>query len=463
MNFIFSKTLQVKFLILKQTFKILKLNIKKTFFNPMIINMVIIGSVSLVSSIIGFFKEVLIGSTYGLSEFLDTFTLAILIPSFIQNVFIGAVKNIFIPNYIAEEKSTKKIQEFQLLVLGIITLIIIVFFLIIFFFNSYLIQTLFKNHTESYYNLIKLQLYIILPSLFFWGYSGFLGSLLEISKKFLFVSISPIFVSVVTIFNIYFLKDVLGDKVLAVSILIGSILNFLYLLMGSYYYKVIKIKKIVRFSFNKNMNMMLNQIPAKTISGLLTGINPLVDQMFAVQLVTGSIIALSYGNRIPQFGVSIAVVSIGTVLLPHFSSLINEDIQKAYKELFKILKVVFISSLVISLFLVFFSDNIIYYTFEHGEFDKNDTKIVGSLQQIYFLQVPFFICTIILVKFLTSINKNNFMALVSFLNLIINLLLNYIFVEKYEVYGLALSTTCVIIISSMVYFIYTRKHYKLIK
>lgn len=429
----------------------------------MLINIMIVGSVSLVSSIVGFFKEILVGSTYGLSEFLDTFALAVLIPSFIQNVFVGAVKNIFIPNYISETSSTKQIQEFQLLVVGIITFIIFIFLLLVFFFNNYLIKVLFNNHTDSYYNLIKLQLYIILPSLFFWGYSGFLSALLEISNKFLFTSISAIFVPIVTIFNILFLKDILGDKVLAISILIGSFMSFTYLLIGAYYYKLIKIKKIFLFSLNTNMNKMLAQMPAKTVSGLLTGINPFVDQIFAVQLVIGSITALNYGNRIPQFAVSIAVISIGTVLLPHFSKSITKNLKEAYKELFKILGGVFFISLLVVLVLAYFSDSIIYYTFERGKFSSNDTLIVGKLQKIYFLQVPFFICTIILVKFLTSINKNNFMALISFINLIINLLLNYIFIKPYGVYGLALSTACVIIISGIVYFIYTYNNYKLVK
>lgn len=428
--------------------------------NPMIINMIIVGVVTFGVSIIGFIKELLVSSKFGLSEFLDTFALAILIPSFIQNVFIGAIKNIFIPNYIAEKKTTKKLDEFQLLVLAIISLIVIFSLAVVILFDNIFIKILYPNHSKEYYSLITSQLHLVLPCLFFWGVNGFLSALLEISNKFFYSSVAPIFISIVTIINITLYKEYLGNKVLAISMLIGCILSFIYLIIGSYYYKTIKIKKIKLFRLNNNMKLMLKQIPAKTTSGLLTGINPFVDQIFAAQLIIGSISALNYGNKLPSFGITILMVAIGNVLLPHFSTLVVTDLRKAYKELFKILKYIFLGTLIIILILVIFSPEIVHLIFERGHFTKKDTLVVSNVQRIIFLQVPFFVCTLILVKFLTSINKNGFMAWVSLVNLIINLLMNYLLIDIYKVYGLALSTTIVLVTSSFIYLFFTIKEYR---
>lgn len=436
------------------------MKLKRILKNPLLVNLLTVGLITIIVKITGFYKELVIGSTFGLSEFLDTFALAILIPSFIENVFVGALSNIFIPNYIIEEKTSKQTSSFQSLIVVIITSIALFFTITILLFNNFLLETMYPNHSPSYYSSINIQLYILLPCLFFWGYSSFMSALLEIKGKFLQISISPLSTSIATLIAILCFKDVLGNKVIAVGVLSGAIIEFLYLFIMALRYKAIKFSKII---LNNNMVLMLKQLPPKVVSGLLTGVNPFVDQIFAAQLVAGSVIALSYGNKIPAFGVSIVMVALGKVLLPHFSKLVIQDIKKAFTELFKILKWLFLVAIVITVVLIYFSHNIIELLFERKEFTAEDTFIVATLQQILLIHVPFYIITRVLVKFLTSINKNAFMAWVSFVNLIVNLVMNYILIKIMGVYGLALSTTIVLIVSSSIYFWFTYKEYKAIK
>lgn len=220
--------------------------------------------------------------------------------------------------------------------------------------------------------------------------------------------------------------------------------------------------KLGKLQLNNNMVVMLRQLPAKITSGLLTGINPIVDQFFAAQLVAGSVVALSYGEKIPAFGVAIAMTALGNVLLPHFSKLVSEDLKKAYSELFKILKIAFLASAVFAGVIALFSEEIIRFLFERKSFTSKDTEVVSQIQQLLLLHIPFFIVTRILVKFLTSINKNTFMAWVSFLSVLTNLLMNYLLIDSLKVYGLALSTSIVLIINSGIFLWFTHKQSKLI-
>ena len=427
------------------------------FKNPLLLNLVIVGFVTLAVKLLGLIKESFVGSTFGLSEFLDTYALAILIPAFIQNVFVGAIKNIFIPNYIIEKKSTKQYGSFQSLTCILILGINCFFGLLILFFNSYLLEVLFPNHDSEFYSLISKQLTVLLPCLFFWGLNGFFSALLEIENKFFFTSITPIYISICTLIAVFFFKDFFEDYVLAVGMLIGSFFSFVHLLLGALYFKLIILKKI---ELNNNMKIMMSQIPAKTISGLLTGINPIVDQFFAAQLVAGSVIAISYGEKIPAFGISIVMIALGNVLLPHFSELVTNDIKKAYLELFKILKIAFITSLLFAGVMIFFSEDIIRILFQRNSFNMEDTQIVSTIQQLLLIHVPFFIITRILVKFLTSINKNNFMALISLVSVITNLIMNYLLIDTLKVYGLALSTSIVLTLNSFIFLWYTLKQFK---
>lgn len=425
--------------------------------NPIIKNMLMVGGVTIVLKLIGFYKETLVASMFGLSELLDTYYIAILIPSFIQSVFIASLKNLFIPNYITELSTTKDKGSFQSFTLLTITGIVIVFTISAVIFTEIFLETIFPGHDIPYYSLIRKQVYYVLPCLLIWGFTGFMNGLQEINNNYFASTISQIFLPVVTILCLVFFKDDFGDLVLVCGMLLGSISSFIFALSLSLYKNLIALAPI---KMNDNMRIMIKQYPAKTTSGLLTGINPFVDQFFAAQLVVGSIAAMNYGIKIPAFVVGILILAIGNVLLPHFSRLINEDINKAYDQLFKVLKLIFAGSLIVSIIAIIFSDQIVSLLFERNAFTQDDTIVVSNIQKYALIYVPFYLCTLVCVKFLTAINKNAFMAWVSFWNLILNLILNMILVEKYGVYGLVISTTMVYIICSFFYVGFSYRLYK---
>lgn len=425
--------------------------------NEVIRNIVIVAGLSLFIKVVAFGKESLVASYFGLSLLLDTYFIAILIPSFIQNVFIGALKNLFIPNYITELRTTNQKGSFQTIIFLAITALVVGLGLFCIVFVEFFLEMVFPNHDGEYYNLVRLQFYCVLPTLFFWGYSGFLSGLLEIQKKYFVATLSDIILPITTIVIILLYKNTFPETVLAIGLSVGSFLGFLYLFYAAMYNKVLELGKPI---INSNIRIMFRQYLPKTTSGLLTGINPFVDQFFAAQLVVGSIAAMNYGIKIPSFFLSILILAIGNVLLPYFSELITENIKKAFLQLFKTLKVVLIGSIMITIIVILFSDDIIRILFERNEFSTNDTYVVSNIQKLVLISLPFNLATLICVKFLTAFNKNAFMAWVSFFNLFLNLILNFILVNALKVYGLVLATTIVYFITFFIYIVYTYSLFK---
>lgn len=426
--------------------------------NPLVKSMLVVGLISVLIKATGFYKETVVAASFGLSELLDTFLIAVLIPAFVQNVFINSLSNLFVPNYITELKTTNHKKAFQSVSFLIVTALAVALTIVCYIFSEYFLTIVFPNHTDNYYHLIRVQFYLILPCLLFWGYSSLLSSLLEVRSKFLYSTFSPIFVTITTILCLLFFKQELKEVVLAVGMLSGSIIAFFYLLILCIYHKEISFGTPM---VNQNIRNMIGQFPPKLASGFLTGSNSFVDQFFAAQLVAGSIAALNYGAKIPAFTVGMLILPLGRVLLPHFARSINDDLDKAYKQLFKILKCVFFGSLALALVGIFFSSDIVRILFQRKAFTADDTYIVANLQKIGMIYIPFYLSTLISVKFLTAINKNKFMAWTSFWNLGVNLMFNYIFMKLFGVYGLALSTTLMYILSSVIYVGYTYKQYKL--
>ncbi|MBN4047025.1 polysaccharide biosynthesis C-terminal domain-containing protein [bacterium AH-315-P13] len=422
--------------------------------NATLINIIIVGIITVLIKGIAFFKEIVIADNFGLSELLDTFYIAILIPGFISNVFMGAYTSIFIPNYIIELKTKNNIRSFQSASFIITALITIIFVIVAILFTDIYIETFFDGHTEAYYDLVKLQFYYLVPCIILWGFTSLLNGLLTIYKDFTYSSLGGMFIPLSIIFCLFFLKEDLGVRVLAVGTLAGSVISFVFALGFTLKKKIIRIGKPDFYS--ANIRQMLKQFPAKISSGLLIGINPIVDQYFAAQLVIGSIAALNYGTKIPAFMIGIGALALGNVLLPYFSNFAAENKDIVFKKLMKILKYIIISSVFFVIAFVILSKPIVTLIFERNAFTSADTIIVSKIQQMYLLQIPFYISSIVMVKFLTSINRNNFMVFSSFLSLVLNIVFNYILIKTMGVYGLALATSLVYFISFITLYIYIR-------
>lgn len=418
-------------------------------------NILLVGGLTVLVKLIAFYKETVVAAAFGLSELLDTFFIAMLIPSFISNVFINAFGTVFIPNYVKASKSDSDLKTFQttgfLITLGISTFFTIIAILL----TDTFIESFFSGHTTAYYALIKIQFYYIVPCIFIWGLNSLLTGLLHISGEFKVPTFTGVITPICFLVCITFFKEQLGDRVLAVSILSGSLLEFLVVLLISYHKKIIKLSQ-PNFK-SPDIKIMLKQIPAKVSSGFLTGLIPVTDQFFAAKLVIGSIASLNYGLKIPAFLTSILIISMGKVLLPHFSKLVLENKTLAFEKLFFAIKRLFIVTSIAAICIILISPWLIEFLFERGEFTDKNTEIVSVIQIIFLVYAPFTVCGMVIVNFLTSINENNFMARVSLMAVVLNLVLDYIFMKYYGVYGIALCTTTVFIVRAIILYRYTLK------
>lgn len=428
--------------------------LKKLFNNRIFQSIATVGVISLGIKLLAFYKETLIASTYGLSLTLDTFLIAILLPGFIKNVFIGSLNNIFVPNYITEKTNGGNLGSFQAVMFLMVTGIALFFILLVYLSTDVFIDIVFPNKSPEYYSLVRQQIYIVIPSLIFMGLNNVMVGLIEIKGKFFIANIAGVFFILTTILFLFFAKVQLGNLVLAWAFLIGTILTFIYLLIQGKRLRVIFLSKPL---LNEGANTMIKQIPHKLTAAFFSMGNNFVDKYFAAQLAIGAIGAINYGMKIPNFALAIIMLSVGKVLLPHFSKLVNTDLNKAYEQLLKIIKGSFFIAIIICIILYIYTPEIIAFALERNEFTPDDTIVVSKIQRILLIYIPFAFSGRIISKFLTTINENKFMAKISFVSFLLNIILNIILINKYGIYGLAIGTTIVMILRTLTYFIFTIK------
>jgi len=337
-----------------------------------------------------------------------------------------------------------------------ITIGLVLLVISLFSFQPFL-TAIFPGHNQSYYQLITEQFYFLIACIPFWAASSLLSGILNIENEFKFSTLSSIFIPVITIINIYFFVDVFNEMVLAVSTLLGAVVSFIYLVIVNLHKKLLYIGK-PNFR-DSNFLLMLREVPYKMSSSLFTNLIPTVDRYFAAKLVVGSIAAISFGQKIPAFVLGFSMVGLGTVLLPYFSKLVDVNLEKAYIQLFKILRYLFLGSLAVVVTLIIFSPEIVQLLFERNEFDSEDTEVVARIQQILLAYVPFYLCGNVLVKFLTSINKNKFMAQMSAINFIANVFLDYFLFQEFGVYGIVMATAIIYSINPVIYYVYAKRQF----
>ncbi len=427
----------------------IKILLKKYIPNRDISNLILVGSVILFVKLVAFYKEICIGNTLGLSLILDTFFIAVLIPGFINNVFASSFQNVFIPNYINLIHSKSNVSSFQSTCFILSVILALFLSIIAYFFTDLFLQNIFPNKLMSYYFLIREQFYILLPCILIWSISSILLGLLQAHEFFIISFAYPIITSI-SILTCLLFFDILGIKTLAFGVLIGSILELIFLTFIG-----IK-KKLIRFSmpnFNDDsIKILLKQFPIKTASSLITGSTGFVTQYFAANLVIGSIAAINYGTKIPSLINMIITTAVGSISLTYFSKLILIDKGQAYKNLNRILIYLFVFTTVLSVVIYFYSHNIIEILFQRKKFTSVDTTRVTSIQQILILYSPFYCCSILLISFLTSMNKNKFMFYASIINLFINLLLSKYLILLMDIKGLALANFIMYFVNFLVLF-----------
>jgi len=287
-----------------------------------------------------------------------------------------------------------------------------------------------------------------------WTFSSLLSGLLEIRKKFIVSAVYPIITSIVFISFLFFFEPTIG--LLIQAFVIGSFFELVLLLL----FQPIKFNlKDIKLNDPDSIILYKQFIP-KLLAGLIIGFNPIVDQVFTSELANGAISTLNYGNKLPAFAITILTLGVGNVILPYFARLKGISNGQVIKKLNKILISLFIVGLICTLCLIVFGKDLIIIIFQNGNFTNQDSENVFLVLFMFSFQIPFYLLSITLVRFLTAFNLNLFTIISSSFMVIVNVICNYLFIETYGVSGIALSTSIVVLFGFFIQYVYILNKFK---
>jgi len=283
-----------------------------------------VSSMTLISRILGFVRDVVIARTFGAGLATDAFFVAFRIPNLLRRLFAeGAFSQAFVP-ILAEYRNRRGEAETRLLVdhvtaalalaLFVVTLIgVIAAPLLI-----YVSAPGFSASPEKFALTVDL-LRITFPYILFISLVALAGGILNTYGRFSAPAFTPVLLNLSFIGFALFGAPHFDPPVtaLAWAVFCGGVLQLAFQLPF-----LMRIRMLPRVRLNlrhEGVSRVARQMVPALFGVSVAQISLLINTIFASFLVTGSVSWLYYADRLMEFPTGLLGVALGTVLLPSLS------------------------------------------------------------------------------------------------------------------------------------------------
>lgn len=423
--------------------------IKKLFtgqINSITIAAFLIAMSSLVSRLLGVFRDRILAGQFGASETLDMYYAAFRIPDFLYNLIVlGALSAGFVPiltqiikDYKCKDPSgTNKdawgLSNNILNIMGFLMLALSGLGIIFAVPLTKLITPGFSLADQiTTANLTR----IMFLSPFFLGISCIFGGILQSFKRFFVYSLSPIFYNVGIIIGALFFIKFWGIYGLALGVALGAFLHMLIQIPT-----VLKLGYRYHLSFNlKDPNTL--KIGIMTVPRILSlaavQINLLVITIIASTLPGGSISILNLASNLESFPVGIFGLSFAVAAFPVFSAFAF-DKKKLIENFSSVFRQILFFVIPSTVLLLTLRAQIIRVILGSGKFDWNDTVL--TINTLGFLSLSLFAqaTIVLLVRVFYARHNSATPFYIGIFCVITNIILALNFKDSLGVAGLALA------------------------
>jgi putative peptidoglycan lipid II flippase len=408
--------------------------------------MIVAGGTAFVK-VIAVVKELVVAAQFGTADELDAFLIALIIPSVIINIIADSFNAALIPTYIKvrEQEGKSAAQElFSGATIWSVGLLLATTFFLLLAAPIYL-PLITGGFSAEKVALTDRLLWMISPMILLTGINTVWGAILNAGERFALVALAPIATPAITMILLLTIKD-WGIFNLSIGMVVGQLLEMV--IVGKTLQKQ-GISLVPKWhGFDDNLKQVAGQYAPMIAGAFLMCSSGLVDRSMAAMLPSGSIAALGYGERVISLPITIATTALSTAVIPYFSQMVALDDWKGIRRsLNYYMGLIFAVTIPVAGIIILFSEQIVRLLLQRGSFTAENTQTVALIQACFALQIPFYIASVLAVRLNSAMRNNKVMMWGSAGNLIVNVGLNYLFMNWFGVAGIALSTSCVYIFS----------------
>ena len=421
--------------------------------------MLTVGAHTALVKLVGALKVVFTARAFGMSDGLDAYLIAFVLPSFVCDTLAGSVQSALVPTFIEireREGRAASIRLYQT-VLGASAAVLALAAIITGISAPVIFRLLASSFDAPKLALTQSLFWIMLPIVPLSAFGMTWRAILNVEGHFAIPAMIPAVTPIAALIFLLVFGRTWGVYSLAAGTLVGGTLEAILL----------SISMLARgfpiLPIWQGRTAALRQVTsqyAPVVTGiLLLGGAPLIDRAIAGMLMSGSVAALSYGTRLSTVLIAIGPTAVATAILPHFSKLtVTADWPHIRRSLRSYAIVILAVSLPVIAILIFFSEPIVRLFFQRGEFTDFATSVVATIQRFSLIQIPIAMVMALSLRLVSSLKANHLLLRVAALYAVLNLALDLILTRTMGVAGIALSTAIVQLASLIYLFHLMRTH-----
>ncbi len=403
---------------------------------------ILIIALTILSKIIGFVRDALIGSSFGTGTESDAYFMGITITTTIFLSLGSGIATTIIPISMKLQKDDS--QEKNRAYSGIINWVLLisaVITVLCFMFTPELLEVFAKSFSGDKLQLTGLLTKIMIPTVFFICLAYLFVGILQAHEQYMLPAIISFPYNIIAIVFLFIGVKQYGIVGLSVITTIGWLLQMLM--------QVPRVWKVTGFSYsaglfyeNKYVKDFLVGIITISLISATQQLAFLSDNAIATYFGEGKVSALYYSNMLFLAIVTTAVYGITAVMFPKFNKkFVDLDKTAFYKSIDSVIQGILLFMVPVSAGLAIVSKNAISIILMRGEFDIKAVEVTAVLLAGYASYMVAFGIWDVLNKAYYTMGNKRIPMLISVLIIITNIVLNIVLTKPLGLVGIPLATS----------------------
>lgn len=419
--------------------------------------------ITLISKVTGLVREQFFAYFLGTGRIVDVYNTASSIPYTVFSFIISGVVATFIPIYskIKKERGKTHADEFTSNLVNILIFISTIVIFLVFIFAPSLVKLFAPGYTGAKRELSIQFTRIISLSIYVSAISSVLIGYLQLNNRFIAAETPGIIMNFLNVFFLTLAVQMGNIYILPIGYVISELLKY------AFFPKTLRTEGyrhrwIVDFKDPNIKTMITNSIPV-ILSIAAVDISTISDQAFASTIVNGGVSIMRYAALILQLVSGVVVISISTSTYPSLSIYASNKDEKRFEDTLirsNILSFILIVPAMIGIMIL--SEPFVRLLFQRGHFDAKSTRLTAASLIFYMPTIVGQSISFLFKKAFYAKSNTRTPIIVTIVEVVTNVSLNYLLHKVMGLFGLALATSVSALLGGLMSVILYKKEYKTI-
>ncbi len=171
------------------------------------------------------------------------------------------------------------------------------------------------------------------------------------------------------------------------------------------------------------------------------GLNPIIDKAMASWLEKGSVSILEYAYRLYFIPITVLATASFTVILSYWSNSFYTSTSSHLKNVYKTFKIIGLIALITTFLLLLKSDFLVRFVYGRGSLKGEQLADIQAVFIFYCIGLVPYLGLSLLTRYYIVLKATNVFMRFMLINLILHIFLNVLFIWRFGLRGIALSTT----------------------